>query len=316
MIKTNRPRILHEYRSALFNSNRWDNFIPRNSDIVITTSYKAGTTWMQGICAALVFQQPKPPVPQDALTPWLDANFAPIEDVLELLDSLENRRYIKTHLPLDGLRFLDEIKYIFVGRDGPDVFMSMWNHWHNMTPEAIEQLNNAEDREGPELPFPPEEIQPAFDEWLNRGSFTWESNGFPFWSHLHHARSWWDYRHLPNILFVHFEDLLRDLDGEMRRISTFLDIPVDEKVWPSLVEGVTFKSMKANAGHMAPGATHETWKDTSNFFHKGTNKHWIGVLTDQQIEQYRNLARKEMGEELANWLEHGGRVEAPIAATA
>lgn len=301
-----RPERTRHYQNALFNSARWETFVPRSDDIVITTSYKAGTTWMQGICAALVFQQPEPPVPQDALTPWLDANFAPVEAVLGMLEGLENRRYIKTHLPLDGLRFLDEVKYIYVGRDGRDVFMSMWNHWHNMRPERIDELNQALDRQGPELPQPPDDIVEAFQDWLTRGSFPWESNGYPFWSHLHHARTWLAFRHLPNILVVHYQDLLKDLDSEMRRISAFLEIPIDEQIWPQLVAGVRFDAMKANAVKMAPGGTHDSWKDSSNFFHKGTNRRWLGVLSDTQIEAYEDLARRELGDELARWLGQGG----------
>lgn len=289
-------------------SERWKEFAARDDDIVITTSYKAGTTWMQGICAALVFQQPRPPVPQDELTPWLDARFAPIEMVLQQLEGLSNRRYIKTHTPLDGIRFFDCVKYIFVGRDGRDVWMSMWNHWHNMQPESIDALNNAEDRQGPLMAHAADDIQPAFDAWLSKGTFPWENNGYPFWSHLHHAQTWWDYRYLPNILFVHFDDLLKDLDGQMRRISAYLDIPIDENIWPDLVEGVTFKSMKANAHHMAPGATGETWKDNSNFFHQGRNRRWESALTRAQSDAYERLAERELDPELARWLERGGEI--------
>ena len=85
------PAQTHHYQNAIMNSSRWENFEPREDDILIATSYKAGTTWMRGICAALVFQQPQPPVPQDDLSPWLDANFAPLEDVLAQLDALTNR---------------------------------------------------------------------------------------------------------------------------------------------------------------------------------------------------------------------------------
>ncbi|MCG8415898.1 MAG: sulfotransferase domain-containing protein [Pseudomonadales bacterium] len=304
-----KPEIKHYYRSALMDAKRWDNFQVRDDDIVITTSYKAGTTWMQGICAALVFQAPRPPVPQDELTPWLDANFGPIEEVLGLLESLQSRRYIKTHLPLDGIRFFDEIKYIFVGRDGKDVWMSMWNHWHNMNPEVIDEMNNNPDREGPPLVHAVDDIGPAFDEWLTRSAFPWENNGYPFWSHLHHAKTWWDFRQLPNILFVHYDDLLKDTDAEMRRISAYLDIPVNEEIWPSLLEAVSFTSMKKDAATMGPGATQGVWKDSSNFFHKGTNKRWQGVLGEEQIKAYDDLALRELGPELAQWLEFGGRID-------
>ena len=303
------PEFARRYVSSLCDSNRWNNFNVRNDDIVITTSYKAGTTWMQGICSALVFQAPEPPAPQDELTPWLDANFGPVGDVLAQLDALSNRRYLKTHLPLDGIKFFDEIKYIFVGRDGKDVFMSMWNHWHNMIPEMIDGMNNAPGREGPPLNHAPDDIGPAIDEWLTKGTYDWESDGYPFWSHLRHAKTWWDYGHLPNILMVQFEDLLKDLDGEMRRISDYLDIPINEGIWPTLVESVTFDSMKSNAEKMAPGATAGMWKDTSNFFHKGTNKRWEGVFTDEQIAKYNEIALEVCGLELAQWLEFGGRID-------
>ena len=105
MTPNENAEIKHYYRSALIDGQRWDNFKVRDDDIIITTSYKAGTTWVQGICASLVFQAPEPPVPQDQLSPWLDANFGPIEDVLARLEALESRRDIKTPLPLDGLRF-------------------------------------------------------------------------------------------------------------------------------------------------------------------------------------------------------------------
>jgi hypothetical protein len=148
----------------------------------------AGTTWLQGICAALVFQAPEPPVPQDELSPWLDALFAPLDAVLGTLEGLTSRRYIKTHLPLDGIVYHENVKYIVVGRDGRDVFMSMWNHWNNMQPAFIDQLNDAPGATGPRLHHPPSDLRAAFDEWLSRGSFEWEEDGYPFWSHLHHAR--------------------------------------------------------------------------------------------------------------------------------
>jgi aryl sulfotransferase len=309
MAKAKRPEVTRCYQSVVMDSTRWDRFAPREDDIVITTSYKAGTTWMQAICAALVFQKPEPPLAQDELSPWLDALFAPIDDVIDLLEGLENRRYIKTHLPLDGLRFFDPVKYIVVGRDGRDVFASMWNHWNNMNPDFIDEMNDDPERVGPRFPHPPAEVQPAFDEWLGRSSFEWEADGYPFWSHLHHAQTWWDSRHLDNVLHIHFEDLLADLDGEMRRVSEYLDIPVDEERWPELVRGATFDQMKGNAAKMAPGATQGLWKETAHFFHKGTSQRWKGLLRPDQSEAYEKVASQRLEPALARWLA-GGRVAA------
>ena len=123
-----------------------------------------------------------------------------------------------------------------------------------MNPDFINMLNSDPERRGPKLPLPPDDINAAFDEWLTKASFPWEKDGYPFWSHHYHAQSWWDFRHLDNILFVHFADLLADLDGQMRRISDYLSIPVNEAIWPVLVRSVTFDEMKSNAAKRAPGA--------------------------------------------------------------
>ena len=69
------PTVKRHYQSALIDSERWNRFTPRDDDIIVTTSYKAGTTWVQGICGALVFQSAEPPGTLDDRSPWLDALF-------------------------------------------------------------------------------------------------------------------------------------------------------------------------------------------------------------------------------------------------
>jgi len=300
-----KPERIHTYQSSIMNSDRWDSYLPRNDDIIISTSYKAGTTWMQGICSALVFQQPHPPKPLDDLSPWFDANFAPVEEVVAQIELYKHRRYIKTHCPLDGCKYFEELKYIYVGRDGRDVFASMWNHWNNMQPDFIHMINDAPDRVGPEFPIPGDSCEEAFDTWLSKSTFPWESEGYPFWSHLHHAKTWWAFRHLPNIHFIHFSDLLEDLDGEMRKLSAYLDIPVNEDIWPTLLQGVTFKEMKANAATLAPAATQGLWKDNSKFFDKGTNQRWKGLITEEQSQRYEEHAARVLAPELNEWLAKG-----------
>ena len=51
----NHPQRTHIYQNHHFDSTRWDYFESRADDIVIATSYKAGTTWTQVIVAHLLF---------------------------------------------------------------------------------------------------------------------------------------------------------------------------------------------------------------------------------------------------------------------
>jgi hypothetical protein len=55
-----------------FDSLRWNFVTLRDDDIVIATSYKAGTTWMQGIVANLIFSGRELPASLFDLSPWVD----------------------------------------------------------------------------------------------------------------------------------------------------------------------------------------------------------------------------------------------------
>src|SRR5579859_7980578 len=105
------------YRSGLTDSSRWQRFSLRPGDIVISTPSKCGTTWMQMICALLIFQSPDLPAALTTLSPWLDMSLRPLADVTRALDRQQHRRLIKTHTPLDGLPQLPGASYVVVGRD-------------------------------------------------------------------------------------------------------------------------------------------------------------------------------------------------------
>ncbi|MEM7540548.1 MAG: sulfotransferase domain-containing protein [Pseudomonadota bacterium] len=298
------PKLTQHYESVIIDSRRWNDFQPREGDVVISTSYKGGTTWMQGICGTLIFQSPEAPGELDSFSPWVDAIFEPVEELLARLEEQQHRRYLKTHLPLTALPYYPQCQYIFVGRDGRDIFMSMWNHWHNFNPEVRKMINEDPNRRGPKFADPPESAGAAFNDWISKSTFPWEQDGFPFWSHHYHAQTWWEHRKLDNVLHVHFQDLLDDLDGQMRRISAFLDIPVDEEIWPALVDSMTFGEMKKNAATRAPGANKGIWKDDKNFFHKGTNRRWDGVLSAEQLERYDAVLHDLVEPSLYRWLTH------------
>src|SRR5262245_1696858 len=115
-----RPGVTHVYHHHILDSTRWNSFSPRPDDIVIATPYKSGTTCMQIIVMHLIFRDLQMR-PVDELSPWLDFRPAPLDDTINVLEQQNHRRFIKTHLPLDGLLYFDHVKYIVVGRDARDV---------------------------------------------------------------------------------------------------------------------------------------------------------------------------------------------------
>jgi aryl sulfotransferase len=91
------------YRSILADSARWDGFVFRPGDIIISTPPKCGTTWTQMLCALLIFDGPAFPALLDQMSPWLDMSIRSLAEVTAALAAQTHRRFIKTHTPLDGL---------------------------------------------------------------------------------------------------------------------------------------------------------------------------------------------------------------------
>src|SRR3954454_22955814 len=125
------------YRSVVADSLRWDGFRLRGGDVVTSTPPKCGTTWMQRLVALLVFDGPEMPSPISKLSPWLDMQLAPLDEVTALLEAQRHRRFIKTHTPLDGIPYDPKVRYVCVGRDPRDVAVSVAHHMTNMNIERF-----------------------------------------------------------------------------------------------------------------------------------------------------------------------------------
>ena len=292
------------YNEFVMESSRWDNFKSRADDIIIATPAKCGTTWTQMICALLIFQKTEFDKRLTECSPWVDVLTTSAEDVLNQLEQQTHRRFIKTHTPLDGLNYNAQTKYICVGRDPRDAFLSLKNHVENMRPEALETLQKHATGEW----HPP---QPPLDdqcEWFRRwmsSSFS-EQPGHNFHTDvLYYVNSFWQFKDLPNILMVHYSDLKADLAGEMKRIAEFLQIEVADALWPELVAAATFENMKGKADRLAPQVGDGIWKDPNQFFNKGASGQWRDILGTEELALYKQVMSEKLEPELATWLEKG-----------
>jgi aryl sulfotransferase len=228
------PQRLHAYQTPVYDTDRWEGFTRRPGDILVCTPPKCGTTWSQMICALLVHQTPDLPLPLTRLSRWIERVTQPIEEVEAELGSQTWRRVLKTHTPLDGLPYFTDTAYVYCGRDLRDAFLSMLDHFDNLSEESIADARRRLGApEGSGFPFPTDP-NALFRIWLTVPEQPWIEDGVPFGSNGYFAQTYWAHRRLPNIHFMHYADLMSDLDGEMRRLSAFLGIPVNEAVWPSL----------------------------------------------------------------------------------
>jgi aryl sulfotransferase len=299
---------LHEYRTWTVDSRRWQPYRPRSDDIIIATASKCGTTWMQQIISLLVFQDAAPRS-LAAVSPWIDARFrGSLADLYLALSNQRHRRFLKSHLPVDGLPLYDEVRYIHVARDGRDALMSMHNHFLGLSASQLAILDRiGVDDPNIGRPFPRLPTDPAeyFRKWICIPAVVGQTEGTPDPSYFDLHASYWQVRNRTNVLLVHYNDLLCDLDAEMRRVARFIDVVVDEGVWSHLVGAACFQAMRDAGELLMPHAGTLFPEGARRFFFKGTNGRWRGVLTDDDLALYQAKARMKFPTALACWLERG-----------
>ena len=298
------------YRGIVADSARWDGFELRDGDIIISTPPKCGTTWMQMICALLIFQSPTFDRSLDLISPWLDMLTRDRDSVVADLEAQSHRRFVKTHTPRDGLPLDERVTYVCVGRDPRDVGLSWDNHMANL--DLVAFLGARQKAVGlddlPELsasmpPVPAESELERFWQWVDDPTPPAESPG-SLGSTLHHLATFWEARELPNVVLLRYEELQVDLDGQMRSLAGRLGIDVPEDRWPVLVESATFDRMRERADEIAPDSTNAIWQDNRRFFHRGTSGQWRARLGPADLERYEARVRELASPELAAWA-HG-----------
>ena len=292
------------YQSPDEDSARWLGFPFRDSDIVISSRSKTGTTWVQMICALLIFQTPELPAPLAQLSPWLDHLIVPREQVYARLAAQEHRRFIKTHTPLDGIPLDPRASYIVTARHPLDMAVSLYHQGDNIDRARVSQLTGQPEPAGPPRPRTP------LHDWLLR----WiaddddpreQPDSLP--GLMWHLSDAWSRRGEPNVLLVHYDNLSADLEGQMRWLAGQLGIAVPEEAWPALVRAATFESMRDNADALVPTAG--IFKNNAAFFRRGISGTRHEVLSDDEIAAYHARAAQLAQPDMLSWLHapHQGR---------
>lgn len=176
----------------------------RPSDIVISPFGKCGTTWLQQITHTLRTRGDMDFDDISRVVPWLE----PSTDLGLDLDAEQkaNPRLFKSHL--DAHRVPKGGRYIVACRDPRDAVYSMYRFMEGwfLEPGAV-----------------------SLDDFA-RGTFIAAGNapgssGGDYWTHL---TSWWARRNDPDVLFMAYEHMKRDLAATIRTVADFMDIALDD----------------------------------------------------------------------------------------
>lgn len=283
------------YRSGDEDSGRWLGFPFRDGDIVISSRSKHGTTWMQMICALLVYRTPELPRPLADISPWLDWLGTPRSEVVADLQAQTHRRIIKTHTPLDGLPLDRRATFVVVARHPLDAAISLYHQGDNLDHERIRELI-------PDPRVPTGKDHPELVEWL-RSWIDWDGppaarlDSLP--GVMWHLTDAWDRRTDENIVLAHYDDLVDGLEREMRRLAATLDC--DDRDISELARAATFEAMRARSDLLAPGVD-GVLRDRAAFFRRGSSGERNEVLSTEDLSRYEARARNLATDDLLAWL--------------
>jgi hypothetical protein len=226
-----RARIQHDGVSAPSGSCSVESFAravayaPKPEDVFVVTQMKCGTTWMQHVVYEVLNRGNGNLVETGtamyAISPWLEGRKSvPVEES-GLIGSERPSRIIKTHLPATLCPFNAAARFIYVARHPVSCFAS-----------CIDFVDTNVGGMAPELP--------AFEAWFTSPDLMWWGT----WTD--HVKGWWERSKAePNVLFVYFEDMKKDLGGVTRRVAEFLGIaPLSDAELANVVHKCSFAYMQ------------------------------------------------------------------------
>ncbi|XP_030846020.1 sulfotransferase 1C2-like [Strongylocentrotus purpuratus] len=260
----------------------------RPDDLFIVTFPKSGTTWVEQLCLLIQhdgdFSKLEGTHVMKAV-PFLEI----VEDnrnpssppVIDRAEKMASPRILKSHchspfLPEDISTDDPKAKVIYVARNPKDTAVSNYHFCHYIPP------------------------LPSYDSW---DMFFEEflANRAPQGSWFENVLPWWKRRNHPNVLFLKYEDMKKDLQGAVRRIAEFMGKPLSDDVIENISEASTFKAMKknplSNPDTLLQNGNRESGlgqSSTSSFMRKGVVGDWKNYFTDEQNKRFDELYNKEM----------------------
>lgn len=274
------------------NADKIYNMKIRPDDVWIRTFPRSGTTWTSELAWLIVndcnFEEAAR-VPLTVRAPNTDANyfadwseFAPPEIMenlitIEKIEQMPSPRVVKSHLPFHLLppNLLDTAKVIYVARNPKDAIVSFF-YFHKLV-KLCHFTGDMED----------------FVDYFINNKLNWT----PYFPTVLEA---WAKRDHPNLLYLFYEDMKKDLPTEIRKIAAFLNKTLTEEQVAKLVDHVVVDKFAKNesvnmAREVSAGLTNEGY----SFVRKGQTGDWknhfspeVNRKIDEWIE--KNLAGTDL----------------------
>lgn len=258
-------------------------FQAQNSDILLVSTPKSGTTWLKAIIFTLINRDKHPPSSKSH--PLISAN--PHDLVLSLeirhyddtdIESLPSPRLFSTHMPYvslpESVRKTGGCKIVYVCRNPKDVLVSLWHFRNKLISPEMGTYSLAH----------------VFAQFCNG-----QSSYGPFWDHF---LEYWSQskKDSDKVFFLKFEDLKRDPEFYLRSLAEFLECPFSAEEEGSGMVGEISKicsfenlsSLEINQnGKLPMGVANK------EFFRRGEVGDWENYLTDEMVDKLDEITEKK-----------------------
>lgn len=180
----------------------------------------------------------------------------PVDEVLNMTPS---PRHIKTHIPLSLLppNILEKSKVIYVARNVKDVAVSYY--YHNKLIRLHDYVGDFE----------------TYWNLFKNDLVVYA----PYWKHIEEG---WEKKEHPNLLFLFYEDIVKDMKNQIKKVASFLKKPMTE----SDVEKLYNHLQIDNFSQKVP------------IFAKGDVKGWLNQTPEGFIRKGNSREKKDFTEEL------------------
>ncbi|MCD7465535.1 hypothetical protein HAX54_001480 [Datura stramonium] len=276
-----------EIRAIISTQNH---FKAQDSDVVLATIPKSGTTWLKALTFAIVNRNKFSVQPDNHHHPLLTHNPHELVPFLEYklyadcnrlpdLSLLPSPRLVATHVPFGALPSstkTSKCKIVYICRNPFDTFVSIWHYLNKVRPESL----------GP-LP-----IEEAFDMYC-RGVIGYG----PYWDHM--LGYWRESLETPNkVLFLKYEDMKVAERNQLKKLGEFLGFPfTEEEEKEGRIQDISslcsFQNMKdLEVNKKGKGAI--SGFENKDLFRKAEIGDWMNYFTPSMFERLSNVMEEKL----------------------
>ncbi|KAI3435373.1 Sulfotransferase [Psidium guajava] len=257
------------------------------TDIILSTSPKAGTTWFKALLFTIMnrrnYQFSSHPLltanPHD-LVPFIEVMFGQAPSASPVKDGISPPRLLSTHMPcslLPNSVKTSGCRIVCVCRDPKDALISQWQYLKKLRPKEM----------------PPLSLEEAFGLFCDG-----VSHFGPFWDHAqgYYRAS----QESPNkVLVLTYEAMMMDPAFNIKRLADFIGRPLDpEEESGGVVERIVslcsfenLSSLEVNKSGVQQ-FTAQFRVPNNNFFRKGQIGDWRNHLTPTMAESLNKISKE------------------------